>query len=194
MLHVPERLRDDRTILNISSADSTVKTLGLQWEPQTDCYHFNTPRWTESDTVTKRTVLSYIAKLWDPLGLIGPVIVQAKLFVQELWKQECSWDDPLNNELLETWLEYRRNMIGLDGLTVPSWIGVTKTMKKVELHGFCDASKKAYGACIYIRTISEDDTVEIRLFTAKSRVAPLENLKKKKTPLYLVLNYHRHYY
>ncbi|XP_065089275.1 uncharacterized protein LOC135710594 [Ochlerotatus camptorhynchus] len=183
LLHVPEHLRDDRTILTLESADSTVKTLGLQWEPRTDCYHFSTPKWTESGIITKRIVLSDISRLFDPLGLIGPVIVQAKLFVQELWKRECNWDDPLSNDLLETWLEYRRNMIGLDGLTVPRWVGVTKSLKRVELHGFCDASKKAYGACIYIKTISEDDTVEVRLFTTKSRVAPLENLKKKKTSL-----------
>ncbi|XP_062704313.1 uncharacterized protein LOC134286676 [Aedes albopictus] len=181
--HVPEHLRDDRTILTLDSSDSTVKTLGLQWEPRTDAYRFSTPKWNESDAVTKRTVLSDISRLFDPLGLIGPVIVQAKLFVQKLWERECSWDTPLSEELRERWLEYRRNMIGLDGITVPRWIGVTKSLESVELHGFCDASRKAYGACIYIRTVTNDGTVDVRLLTAKSRVAPLENLKKKKKSL-----------
>ncbi|XP_062534477.1 uncharacterized protein LOC134203611 [Armigeres subalbatus] len=177
---VPEHLRDDRSILTLDSADSTVKTLGLQWEPRRDVYRFSTPKWTESGAITKRIILSDISRLFDPLGIIGPVIVQAKLIVQELWERECSWDAPLSEDMTEKWLEYRRNMIGLDGFTVPRWVGVTKSMKSVQLHGFCDASKKAYGACIYVRTVTEDDEVDVRLFTAKSRVAPLENLKKKK--------------
>ncbi|XP_062537792.1 uncharacterized protein LOC134206116 [Armigeres subalbatus] len=177
---VPEHLRDDRSILTLDSADSTVKTLGLQWEPRRDVYRFSTPKWTESGAITKRIILSDISRLFDPLGIIGPVIVQAKLIVQELWERECSWDAPLSEDMTEKWLEYRRNMIGLDGFTVPRWVGVTKSMKSVQLHGFCDASKKAYGACIYVRTVTEDDEVDVQLFTAKSRVAPLENLKKKK--------------
>ncbi|XP_062538515.1 uncharacterized protein LOC134206800 [Armigeres subalbatus] len=58
---VPEHLRDDRSILTLDSADSTVKTLGLQWEPRRDVYRFSTPRWTQSGAITKRIVLSDIS-------------------------------------------------------------------------------------------------------------------------------------
>lgn len=34
---------------------------------------------------TKREVLSTISRLFDPLGLIGPIIIRAKLIMQETW-------------------------------------------------------------------------------------------------------------
>ncbi|XP_058817170.1 uncharacterized protein LOC131680476 [Topomyia yanbarensis] len=114
------------------------------------------------------------------LRLVGPVIIQAKIFIQELWKQECSWDEPLTAELQEYWHEYRRNLAGLDSLSVLQWVGSISSSAAVEIHGFCDASELAYGACVYIRTVTEAGSVAVRLLTSKSRVAPLENLKKKK--------------
>ncbi|XP_062535040.1 uncharacterized protein LOC134204227 [Armigeres subalbatus] len=127
--------------------------------------------------------MSEASRLFDPLGLVGPVIVQAKIFLQELWKHDCEWDDPLNVQLQEQWREYRRNLVGLAENAVPRWVGTSDSNKFVELHGFCDASIKAYGACIYIRTIAADGSVHVHLLTSKSRVAPLENLKKNKKSL-----------
>ncbi|XP_058827429.1 uncharacterized protein LOC131687365 [Topomyia yanbarensis] len=180
LLNVPEHLRDDRSILELDSSSSTIKTLGLVWEPSTDRFRFTTPVWSSAAVITKRTVLSDVSRLFDPLGLVGPVIIQAKIFIQELWKQECSWDEPLTAELQENWHEYRRNLAGLDSLSVPRWVGSISSSAAVEIHGFCDASELAYGACVYIRTVTEAGSVAVRLLTSKSRVAPLENLKKKK--------------
>ncbi|XP_058840265.1 uncharacterized protein LOC131695765 [Topomyia yanbarensis] len=178
--NVPEQLRDDRSILELDSSSSTIKTLGLVWEPSTDSFRFTIPTWNSAAVITKRIVLSDVSRLFDPLGLVGPVIIQAKIFIQELWKQECSWDEPLLPELQEYWQEYRRNLAGLDSLSVPRWVGISSNIVAEELHGFCDASEAAYGACIYIRTVTETGSVSVRLLTSKSRVAPLENLKKKK--------------
>ncbi|XP_058817082.1 uncharacterized protein LOC131680381 [Topomyia yanbarensis] len=110
--NVPEQLRDDRSILELDSSSSTIKTLGLVWEPSTDSFRFTTPTWNSAAVITKRIVLSDVSRLFDPLGLVGPVIIQAKIFIQELWKQECSWDEPLLPELQEYWQEYRRNLAG----------------------------------------------------------------------------------
>ncbi|XP_065078258.1 uncharacterized protein LOC135701402 [Ochlerotatus camptorhynchus] len=175
---VPESLRDERLILDLDSSETSIKTLGLVWEPSSDVFRFTFPSFNWSATITKRLVVSDVSRLFDPLGLVGPVIIQAKIFIQELWKQNCGWDEPLNQELQEQWKEYRRNLAALENLTVPRWVGTGSHIVTTELHGFCDASNKAYGACFYVRTISETGEVCVRLLTAKSRVASLDNLKK----------------
>lgn len=180
---VPEGLRDERSILELDSSSAAVKTLGLTWEPSTDCFRFSSPAWNESTAITKRCVLSDASRLFDPLGLVGPVIIQAKIFLQDLWKHDCEWDEPLSPQLEDQWREYRRNLTGLDGIAVPRWVGTSRSTEAVELHGFCDASNKAYGACVYVRAVAADGSVMVHLLTSKSRVAPLENLKKNKKSL-----------
>ncbi|XP_055621625.1 uncharacterized protein LOC129765385 [Toxorhynchites rutilus septentrionalis] len=64
-------------------------------------------------------------------------------------------------------------------MSIPRWVGDTATVKSIQLHGLCDASEKAYGACIFVRTVEDNDTVSTHLLISKSRVAPLENLKRK---------------
>ncbi|XP_038106475.1 uncharacterized protein LOC119766147 [Culex quinquefasciatus] len=180
LLDVPEHLRDERTLLELDTSDATVKTLGLVWEPSTDCFRFRSPKWNDVAVITKRVVASDMAMIFDPYGLIGPVVVQAKIFVQKLWRMELDWDAALPEDLQEYWREYRRNLAGLDILSIPRWIGTGADDQNVQFHGFCDASVNAYGACIYIRTVSANGDITVRLLASKSRIAPLENLKKKK--------------
>ncbi|XP_062704143.1 uncharacterized protein LOC134286534 [Aedes albopictus] len=174
--NVPAELRDERISFELDSSTSTVKTLGLIWEPAADIFRFAVPQLESDAPITKRTVLSESAKIFDPLGLIGPVVVQAKIFLQTLLKQKCDWDDLLPEELQNAWIEFRRNLLALDTLSVPRWVSFTKDLVTVELHGFADASNAAYGACLYLRCITVDGTISVRLITAKSRVAPLEDV------------------
>ena len=50
---------------------------------------------------------------------------------------------------------------------------------KVELHGFSDASHRAYAAVVYMRSLYSDGQIDVRLVSSKSRVAPL---KKQSIP------------
>lgn len=53
----------------------------------------------------------------------------------------------------------------------------------VQIHAFCDSSNKAYGSCVYIRSICENGDIQIRLLFAKTRVAPLRSLTVPKLEL-----------
>ncbi|GFX46290.1 uncharacterized protein TNCV_1372321 [Trichonephila clavipes] len=67
------------------SRPNETKTLGVSWDPVKDTFSFKfdvIPR----DSYTKRSILSTIARLFDPLGLVGPVVSKAKMFMQKLWR------------------------------------------------------------------------------------------------------------
>ncbi|XP_062538372.1 uncharacterized protein LOC134206660 [Armigeres subalbatus] len=163
---IPIGLRDERTSFKLDSSTSAVKTLGLIWEPAADIFRFTIPNLGSETSITKRIVLSELAKIFFPLGLIGPVVVQAKIFLQTLWKQKCDWDDLLPEELQGIWAEFRRNLMALDTLTVPRWVSFSNDLATVELHGFCDASNAAYGACLYLRCITSDDSTIVKYWLA----------------------------
>ncbi|XP_062704109.1 uncharacterized protein LOC134286505 [Aedes albopictus] len=94
--------------------DSTVKTLGLTWMPNTEQLRFNFdfPSCPSFQQLSKRQVLSMIATLFDPLGLLGAVITTAKTIMQYLWKfrnekdQALDWDQPLPSTVGEMWKAY----------------------------------------------------------------------------------------
>ncbi|XP_062703843.1 uncharacterized protein LOC134286271 [Aedes albopictus] len=176
---IPSQLRDDREVLDLDEK-ATVKTLGLTWEPATDTLRIKVPSWKPEGPVTHRIVLSEIARLFDPYGLVGPVIVQGKLFLQELWQAKYSWDELLSDDLQSRWLEFRRNLNELDAISVPRWIAYGKDVISCEIHGFSDASDKAYGATVYLRCVNLDGEITVNLVMAKSKVAPLEDLSRRK--------------
>ncbi|XP_038117267.1 uncharacterized protein LOC119769328 [Culex quinquefasciatus] len=169
---IPPELRDERSVLGLESHTTPIKTLGIQWQPATDTYSYAVPIWSTQSVITRRVVASDIAKLFLPLGLLGPVIVLAKIFVQSLWEENKSWDAPLKPEQQQYWREYRNSLEDIPSISIPRWVACASDPVLVELHGYCDASERAYGANIYIRTVSRDGTISVRLLCAKSKVAP----------------------
>ncbi|XP_065085705.1 uncharacterized protein LOC135707752 [Ochlerotatus camptorhynchus] len=119
---IPPYLRDERSSLDLEPSNSIVKTLGLKWEPRSDVFRFTVPQWNPATELNKRIILSDFAKLFDPLGLVGPTLVQAKVFLQDLWRTKCSWNDTLPEELQNWWREFREGLERLRLLQVPRWV------------------------------------------------------------------------
>ena len=101
------------------------------------------------DNFTKREVLSIIAKLFDPAGWLGPIIVLAKMLMQEIWSEKTDWDEFLSTSCAMKWRQFLADYDSINKITISRWIGF-KPSAILEVHGFCDASEKAYGACIYV--------------------------------------------
>lgn len=128
----------------------------------------------EASRATKRQFLSDVAKIFDPLGLLAPVVISFKIMFQHLWLQNLSWDDELPKQLAETWFKYRKDIHALNDLIIPRYIPNSST--SLELHGFSDASIKAYSAVIYCRYRETDGSYRVTLMSAKTRVAPLKQI------------------
>ncbi|XP_011694053.1 PREDICTED: uncharacterized protein LOC105453629 [Wasmannia auropunctata] len=157
--------------------DGMTKTLGTTWQALSDSLTF-TIKELGQPKVTKRQFLAETAQIFNPLGLISPCIITAKMLLQELWLHKLSWDESLPLDLHNKWLSFRQQVRKLDQIRVPRNV-VSKNHIELQLHGFADASQKAYGACIYLRSQDSEGNIHTALLCAKSRVAPL---KQQTTP------------
>ncbi|GBN35618.1 hypothetical protein AVEN_260681-1, partial [Araneus ventricosus] len=116
-----------------------------------------------------------IAKLFDPLGFLGPVIVKAKIFLQKLWLQKTEWDQELPHQDKVEWETLRDCLNDLTNVRIQRYI-LTDSIKLLELHGFSDASKDAFGAVVYLRCVTILNHVKVSLLCSKSKVAPLKSV------------------
>ncbi|KMQ86917.1 gag-pol protein, partial [Lasius niger] len=150
-------------------------TLGLQWHPREDAFSFRvTP--VEPGRITKRSVLSQTARLFDPLGWLAPVVIGAKIIIQALWLQQLEWDEPVTPGDERAWLRIQAELPALGEIRVPRWIHTRQADRRVELHGFADASERAYAAAVYARIHPDEDTEGPLLLAAKAKVAPLRQV------------------
>ena len=127
-------------------------------------------------SVTKRNVLSAISQIFDPVGLLSPVFITAKILMQKIHIETKEWDTQLSVDLTKEWTVWIEFLRKLNKVSVPrNYFKASETAvdKRFEIHGFSDASAEAYGAAVYLRRVCRDSKPSISLITAKSRVAPL---------------------
>ncbi|XP_011859305.1 PREDICTED: uncharacterized protein LOC105556805 [Vollenhovia emeryi] len=149
-------------------------TLGLQWHPREDAFSFRmSPATTQQ--ITKRTVLSQTARLFDPLGWLAPVVIKAKILIQQLWLQRLDWDDQLACKDEREWLTFQGELQTLGDIRVPRWLNTSHT-DEVELHGFADASERAYAAAVYAVVQPGRAGGGQFLLTARTKVAPISQV------------------
>lgn len=151
--------------------------LGMHWKTGPDTLQIKLTQNIDipDDELTKRNVISATSQIFDPTGLVLPVIVVGKILQQDLWRSGIGWDAPLPAHLVAKWHEYRRAIDQLDRVSIPRWLKTT-TFDGVQLHIFTDASELAMGAVAYFRIPNQDNTFTIRLITARSKVAPIKRV------------------
>ncbi|XP_062556798.1 uncharacterized protein LOC134221624 [Armigeres subalbatus] len=163
---LPDSLVDDGEI---------IKSLGLSWNTRTDQLTYRI-QLKQFQVYSRRTILSAIASLYDPVGLIAPIIVAAKILMQQLWLLNVAWDDALPEHIVKKWHLLYDSLKHLHELRINRWTFGHQQPVAVEIHGFSDASMLAYGACIYVKTVDISGNACTRLLCAKSRVAPLKKM------------------
>jgi len=159
---------------NITEHEKISKILGVYWNNKNDSYQYIVQPYDESCVITKRKVLSDIASVFDPLGLISPIITRLKIMMQRLWLTKIDWDEVLPIQFCVEWKKYRTELESINFLTIDRFLSGSGAIQNIQLHGFADASTKAYGACVYLRTVNELGEITVRLICSKSRVAPLK--------------------
>ncbi|KAK7886711.1 hypothetical protein WMY93_026332 [Mugilogobius chulae] len=175
--HLPTEARSPTCELWLTAhkSDPQEPTLGLAWHCSSDQISYRC-RPVPPHEPTMRNIYSILASQYDPLGFIIPFTTRAKLIVQLLWQKERHWDDPIDGELLQLWQEWVSELHILPDIYMPRCYTTPETQNgTVQLHIFCDASERAYGAVAYLRFESGHDVHSV-FAMARSRVAPKKQL------------------
>ncbi len=181
---IPEELHDSSSSIHIHSPSLSPKALGVHWDVANDCLHVSIPELAPpTRDVTKRQIASATAGVFDVLGLLSPAILPARVLFQDTWKRSLTWDDPVPEDMAESWATWVEDLQSVNGHAIPRRLSLPSGPHSEELHGFCDASSYAYGVSIYLRASSPDGSIHVSLVTAKSRVLPVKPVTIPKAEL-----------
>ena len=161
------------------SMSSKTTVLGLTWDVDKDTMEVQLALVSTNDHClpTKRRVLSILAAISDPLGIISPVSVPGKVLFQEICTRKLGWDEPLPQDIAQNWLTWLNALQQASRIEFPRcyYQGIEGDVLSFSLHGFGDASKKAYSAVVYL-VVQTTTGIYTRLLTSKTRIAPLKSL------------------
>ena len=155
---------------------SEEKVLGVVWNKEADTFIFRFEKLLEfvkDKEITKRFLMRLIARVYDPLGLICPLMVSLKCALREVCELGVSWDERLPGKyvkLVRNWLE---NIENVGSIEFPRCLSKHELNDLIssQLIAFSDASEIAFGGTIYLRTETTEG-IDSNLLVAKSRVAP----------------------
>lgn len=171
----------DTTHRGICCEDDDV-SLGLHWLPVDDCFAYRVNLIRGNSPRTSREMIAELERLYDPCGLIAPVIITAKLLALEICKVgdtdvTDAWDRQIfDPEILAKWDALMADLLYLNDIKVPRWLAMG-TNRGTMLIGFCSASDVAHAAVVYARTqlyneqSNEGDTVVTTLMQSDAQIA-----------------------
>lgn len=188
---------ETKSISLLKGTESSVRVLGLAWDPEKDFISYEVtlnfskkrrgvrtgPDLSVTDLpkalpefLTKRTVLEQVMKIYDPLGLVCPFTLLAKVYLREVWSRKLDWDTPLPVDLKAKWKQFFITLFRLEQLRFPRCLRPNDAIGRPWLIILSDASDLAYGFAAYIRWLLQDGMYWCRLIMAKCRIAPLNKL------------------
>ena len=151
------------------------RALGVHWCIESDAFKFRIE--LKDKPCTRRGILATVSTIFDPLGLIAPVVLVGKQILQEICHGK-GWDEPIDGEVLAKWERWRSQLPLLEQLDIPRNFKPPHFGRIVtaQLHNMSDASQTGYGQCSYLRLVDENSRIHCSLVLGKARVAPLRSV------------------
>lgn len=163
---------ENRAVDVVNFETDYLKVLGIQWQPKLDIFFFKIN--PEMRECTKRNILSVVARCFDPLGLIAPVVLVVKLLIKQLWTFRLDWDEIPPDSFVKHWQDFQRDLSLLSEFKIPRHLGIFEN-SRIMLIGFADACETSFGSVVYLRTVTRD-IVQINLICAKTKVSPVKTV------------------
>lgn len=169
--------------MNIGCEKDTEKVLGMWWNLKTDCFTYslrfnkgNKQVLSGDRKPTKREVLRILMSVYDPLGFLSNFLIYLKILLQEIWRSNISWDQPITDDHFKKWLIWLKQLPKLKEISIPrcylrnlqNWEGTN-----IQMHVFVDASEHASAVVAYLR-IQKENIWECVQLGAKTHVAPIK--------------------
>ena len=154
------------------------KILGVRWDAAKDVLVVQTPDNIAnvlSKSLTKRSFLKYLASIFDPLGILSPVTVTAKILLQNIWLSGTGWDNDLDNNCMKSCLEWFNSISECPVIHVPRWLLYSQNCN-ASLHVFSDASSRAYASVAYLCIKLPNSKVQSRFIMCKTKVKPTSEI------------------
>ena len=145
------------------------KILGVPWDKNRDNLSIVVPEFNEK-LITKRNVLSYIASIYDPLGLISASHIIGKVIYRELCDKKLPWDTEIPQILKKKFTKWVNDITNIL-IEIPRSIPTHKeSITSVDLHVFGDASIVANCAAVYA-VVNQPSAISQGLVASKSRIS-----------------------
>ena len=148
--------------------ETGTKILGMGWNKSEDTLSVIVNN-EESAATTKRKALSQVASIYDPLGIVSPTTLVAKLLYREMCDEQLAWDEEFNSSMKRRWLKWYERLPCQ--FTIPRTLAPYRDpLQSITLHGFGDASKNGVAAVVYAVAKQESGTTR-GIVCSKSRLA-----------------------
>ena len=86
----------ESNIPTLDDGDNPSKVLGLAWDKREDVLEIQAQIQGER-TPTKRSILSQLSSIYDPLGIISPTMVEGKRIYREACDKKNGWNTEVNS-------------------------------------------------------------------------------------------------
>lgn len=130
--------------------------------------------------LTRRELLSQVASLYDPIGLVTPAKQKGAILVRKAFQEaggktltRNTWDKPLSEQLREEAIKLFEEYTRLSQITFHRSLTPVNWLGKPWGITFSDGSEKSYGAVVYFRWETEQG-IQVRLVESKAKLTPLD--------------------
>ena len=176
----------------VSCEEDSLHVLWLKWDHTNDTLVVS--RGTScaiTKSLTHRLVLSLVSKVFDPIGLVAPFTVGARLLFKDIWRvtgQQC--DDELPQDMVQRFLVWSVDLPKLENIKIPRSY-FSGPFDNIELHMFGDSSQDIFSAVAFLRarvkTSPGEEKTELAFVVGKARVAPMKEMTVPKLELQAAL-------
>ncbi|XP_068671092.1 uncharacterized protein [Montipora foliosa] len=158
---------------NVGSLESKkmpnpTKILGNTWNKEEDTLEFPAKPFAEDQPVTKRTTLSYLEAIYDPLAIVSPTMALGKHIYRQACDEKKLWNAEVSSQLRDEWFKWTKQLKTVEiPRSVATLIG---EIRGVHLHHLADASNVECCAAA-VAVVEQQGGMSKGLLTSKSRIS-----------------------